>query len=185
MSESHPIVPLLVSPGPALRAKRLDGIPCRLRPNSLSSMSAIYLSLSPSVISEANKPLRLTVSAYPKSQPNDALRALLLCGRSRLFVIDDELTRVLHELTQSRDQARQAGSSDHYWEQPCVSLGKTGAPRPHVLSPAKEMSCSPKAPSTECHCNLRSQQPGLRFEKVPRPGLQSHQKTLAASTRPQ
>src|SRR5713101_8314286 len=127
--------------GPALRAKRLDGIPCRLRPNSLSPMSAIYFSLSPSIISEASKPRTLKLSAYPKYQPNVALRVLLLCARARLFATDDKLTQPLHELTQSQDRAHQAGSNDHFWKQLCVSLGKTGAPRPHVPSSAKEMSC--------------------------------------------
>src|SRR6266852_5809183 len=40
------------------------------------------------------------------------------------------------------------------------------------------MSRSPKAPPTECHCNLLWQQLGLRIEEVPRPGLQSHQKNF-------
>src|SRR5580700_4084296 len=71
------------------------------------------------------------------------------------------------------------------WKQLRVSLGKTGAPRTHVPSSAKEMSYSPKARPTECHRNLQWQQPELRFEEAPRPALQSHQKTSAASTRPQ
>ena len=95
----------------------------------------------------------------------------------------DQLTQPLHELTQSQDRARQAGSNDHPWKQLRVSLGKTGAPRTHVPSSAKEMSYSPKAPPTECHRNLQWQQPELRFEEAPRPGLQSHQKTSAASTK--
>src|ERR1700752_1932158 len=89
----------------------------------------------------------------------------------------DQLTQPLHELTQSHDRVRQAGSNDHFWKQLRVLLGKTGAPRPHVPLCRKEMCRSPKAPPTECHGNLQWQQPELRFEEAPRPGLQSHRKT--------
>ena len=59
--------------------------------------------------------------------------------------------------------ARQAGSSDHPWKQLRVSLGKTGAPRTHVPSSAKEMSYLPKARPTECG---RLGTPGLSGDLV-------------------
>src|ERR1700751_4091863 len=108
-----------------------------------------------------------------------------MCFPFPIAAVYDQLIQPLHELTQSQDPARQAGSNDDPWKQLSVSLGKRGAPRTHVTSSVKELSCSPSARPTECHRNLLWQQPELRFEEVPRPGLQSHQKTSAASTRPQ
>src|SRR5258706_1902317 len=98
-SEFLSVACLLASPWPSTSCKTSwwDTLPFTLQ--FTSSMSAIYFSLSPSIISEASKSRTLKVSACPKSSPNVALRALLLCARSRLFATDDELTQPLHELT--------------------------------------------------------------------------------------
>ena len=42
----------------------------------------------------------------------------------------------------------------------------------------RRCAISPKARPTECPRNLQWRQPERRFEEPPRPGLQSHQKTL-------
>ena len=171
-NESGRTIPFPISDRASLYRPRC-GVELSLPRDALPSAEGAVLAASLSKISEGDC---CCVSACPT-----------IVMRFPLLIADfyDQLIQPLHGSTQSQDRARRAGSNGPPWKQLCVSLGKTGAPRTYVPSSAKEMSYSPKARPRECHRNLQWRQLGLRFEEAPRPGLRSHQKTSAASTRPQ